>query len=210
MKGSSVTVVQPNTSTTEKEQQQKEQPKKDEPPKTNKAVPFIQLYKFTTTKERIGIVVAIVCSMIAGFLVPFTIILYGSFLHGITDPSMKDNLLHSMYPTILEIVYTALGILISTYLSTLLWMRIGENQTHRLKKLYMRAVLYQEMSWFDKRKEDSLTTRLAEDTQCIKDGTSEKMGLFITYLTQYLTAVVIAFWKGEYNTPSYIYSIHAL
>ncbi|KAI9477150.1 ABC transporter type 1, transmembrane domain-containing protein, partial [Zychaea mexicana] len=72
----------------------------------------------------------------------------------------------------------------------------GENQTRRIRMLYLHAILRQDMSWFDKAEEGSLTTRLASDTQTIQDGISEKFGMLVLCLSQFICGYVVAFVKG--------------
>lgn len=197
---SSITVVQQSQHSTkipilEKEDITQKKDKKPSPPEPKK-VSIVQLFRFSTPRERILIAIAILLSITAGFLNPFTIVLYGNFISGITDPSLKANLLQHVTPIILDITYTAIGVLVSTFVSNQLWIRTGENQAHRIRQLYLRSILHQDMSWFDMQKDDSLTSRLTEDTQAIQEGISEKTGLCITYLTQFITALVISFWKG--------------
>ncbi|KAJ3070270.1 ATP-binding cassette, sub-B (MDR TAP), member 4 [Podochytrium sp. JEL0797] len=49
---------------------------------------------------------------------------------------------------------------------------------------------------FDMAEEGSLTTRLAQDTSLIQDGISEKFGLCIQSVAQFLTGFIISFVKG--------------
>jgi ATP-binding cassette subfamily B (MDR/TAP) protein 1 len=56
--------------------------------------------------------------------------------------------------------------------------------------------MHQDMTWFDKADDGSLTTRLSSDTQIIQDGISEKFGLFITCVAQFIAGFIVAFVKG--------------
>jgi ATP-binding cassette subfamily B (MDR/TAP) protein 1 len=52
------------------------------------------------------------------------------------------------------------------------------------------------MGWFDKAEDGSLNTRLQSDSQLIQDGISEKFGLFIAAIAQFLSGFIISFVKG--------------
>lgn len=71
-----------------------------------------------------------------------------------------------------------------------------ERQTRRIRVAYVHAILRQDMGWFDKAEDGSLTTRLSGDTQLIQDGISEKFGLFVTAISQFVSGFVISFVKG--------------
>jgi ATP-binding cassette subfamily B (MDR/TAP) protein 1 len=62
--------------------------------------------------------------------------------------------------------------------------------------MYVHSILRQDMGWFDKAEEGSLTTRLAADTNLIQDGISEKFGILIQCFAQFTAGFVIAFVKG--------------
>lgn len=161
------------------------------------SVSIIQLFRFATLKERIMICIAIICSAGTGALQPVSILLYGAFISTLTG-SLSDtsNLLDLTLPVIYTMVYMGTASLIAAYVSTCLWILTGESQTRRIRLLYLKSVLHQDMSWFDQSKEGSLNTRLASDTQLIQDGISEKAGLLISFFAQFVGGFVVAFVKG--------------
>ncbi|KAJ3123936.1 Multidrug resistance protein 1 [Physocladia obscura] len=151
-------------------------------------LPKVPVYRLTACKS---ISVAAVFSIGIGALIPSSILILGNVLNsagsllgggslpaGVTfDPS-------PMYPTILDFVYFGISMMIAGYLSQALWTLSGENQGRRIREL------------FDMAEEGSLTTRLAQDTNLIQDGISEKFGLCIQSVAQFVTGFVIAFVKG--------------
>ncbi|KAI8620675.1 putative ABC transporter protein [Chytriomyces sp. MP71] len=184
-----------------------------EPKKKEPAVPLLQLFRFADTKDRIMLVIGFIFSVGIGALIPGAILVLGSLLGngslfagaggsspssmqrpvGAAPPTLDPT---SVYPQILAFVYIGIAMLISGYASQALWVLAGENQARRIRELYMRSILRQDMSWFDLAEEGSLTTRLAQDTGLIQDGISEKAGLCVQCIAQFLTGFVIAFAKG--------------
>lgn len=160
-------------------------------------VSLLQLFRFSTIKERLLIICAIICSAAAGALQPVSILIYGSFISNLSE-ALNDtsNLLDILLPIIHTIAYLGTAALVAAYISTSFWILTGENQARRIRSLYLQSVLRQDMSWFDTATEDSLNTRLAADTQLIQDGISEKFGLFISFLAQFIGGYVVAFIKG--------------
>lgn len=162
------------------------------------SVSIIQLFRFATAKERIMILVACVFSAGAGALQPISILMYGSLISKLTG-SLFDlsNLLNVTLPIIHIMVYMGTASLVAAYVSTCLWIMTGENQTRRIRSMYLHSVLKQDMAWFDSASEGSLNARLASDTQLIQDGISEKFGLFISFLAQFIGGFIVAFIKGN-------------
>ncbi|KAL7331771.1 hypothetical protein PS15p_203920 [Mucor circinelloides] len=162
------------------------------------SVSVFRLFRFATFRERIMICIAMVFSAGTGALQPVSILIYGTFISTLTS-SLSDtsHLVELTLPIIHTMVYMGTASLIAAYVSTCLWILTGESQTRRIRSLYLKSVLHQDMTWFDQSKEEgSLNTRLASDTQLIQDGISEKAGLLISFFAQFVGGFVVAFIKG--------------
>lgn len=171
--------------------------KKPKPP----SVSMLQLFRFSTPKEKLMIVIAAILSSATGALQPASMVIYGSFISNLTQ-SLQDpsHILENTLPVIRTMAYFGTAILFAAYVSNSFWIITGESQTRRIKGLYVHAALRQEMSWFDEASEGSLNTRLATDTQLIQDGISEKFGRFIMFFSQFIGGFVVAFTRGIQST----------
>lgn len=172
--------------------------KKKEKKKKDPTVSFLQLFRFATKFERMLIIIAFIFSAGVGALQPISIIILGQFLNNMTTALAlpPDEMVAFMHPVIMTFVYMGIGALFGAYICQCIWVMTGESQTRRIRQLYVHSILRQDMGWFDMAEEGSLTTRLASDTNMIQDGISEKFGLFVQCLAQFITGFVIAFVKG--------------
>ncbi|CAB4426285.1 unnamed protein product [Rhizophagus irregularis] len=78
------------------------------------------------------------------------------------------------------------------------WIATGERITRRIREQYLRAVLRQDIAYFDKLGAGEVTTRITNDTNLIQDGISEKVSMAFTFLVQFFASFTIAFiinWK---------------
>lgn len=182
----------------------KEKPvKKGKKPK-EPTVSTLQLFRFATRKERVMLLLALFFSAASGALQPVAIITYGTYISSLTgNLSMKDTLLQQTLPVIHIMAYMGTASLIAAYFANCLWVLTGDSQTRRIRSLYLHAILRQDMSWFDKHEDGSLNTRLASDTQIIQDGISEKFGLMVTLIAQFLGGLIVAFVKGNKKLDSF-------
>ncbi|KAI8086524.1 P-loop containing nucleoside triphosphate hydrolase protein [Halteromyces radiatus] len=181
--------------------------KKKEKKKKEPSVPIYRLFRFATAGDLALIALACIFSAGIGAIQPATIVIFGNFLGqvqstfsatmmpgAVCEPSNKG--LDATMGLILTFVYMGTAVLIAAYLTNAFWVWTGERQTRRIRTAYVHAILRQEMGWFDKAEEGSLTTRLAADTQLIQDGISEKFGLFVAAIAQFISGFIIAFVKG--------------
>ncbi|KAI8799281.1 P-loop containing nucleoside triphosphate hydrolase protein [Cladochytrium replicatum] len=170
-------------------------------------VPLFSLWRYASRSDLILICVASVLSAGIGALIPAAITVFGAFLDGnsamfagvqkcVGNQLIPPIDMDSNSKVILMFVYFGIAMMFAGYFSQMLWVLTGENQSKRIREKYVAAILRQDMGWFDKAEEGSLTTRLAQDTQLIQDGISEKAGLTIQALAQFVTGFVIAFVKG--------------
>ncbi|KAI8098769.1 P-loop containing nucleoside triphosphate hydrolase protein [Halteromyces radiatus] len=185
----------PETSTNDQSSKSSKKYKKEK----KKSVPVHQLFRFANGLDRVLILVGLLCSAATGALVPIGIIVFGKYLNVLID-SLSDpsKIVDETLPVILTLVYMGIGLFVAAYLAQCCWIITGESQTRRIRFKYLHSVLRQDMSWFDKAEEGSLTTRLSADAQLIQDGISEKFGLFTVCMAQLLSGYITALatnWK---------------
>ncbi|KAI9311515.1 P-loop containing nucleoside triphosphate hydrolase protein [Dichotomocladium elegans] len=170
----------------------------DQPKAKGKTVAIYSLFRFATPYELFLIVVAAILSTIIGAVQPVNILIFGKFLSTFADvfTTPGASLLDAGYDIILIFVYLGIATLVASYTAQALWTLTGARQTRRIRQKYVHAILRQDMGWFDKAEEGSLTTRLATDTQTIQTGISEKFGQVITGVAAFVSSLVVAFTQG--------------
>ncbi|GAA5812686.1 hypothetical protein MFLAVUS_006143 [Mucor flavus] len=163
----------------------------------SESVPLLKLFQFATKLDLCLIIIAAITSCIAGAIQPVSILFFGNVLKNMGEAVTKhQNLMDKVLPIILLYVYMGTGVTIAAYVSNCLWILTGENQTRRIRQLYVHSILRQDMTWFDKSEEGSLTTRLAADITIIQEGISEKFGMFLMCFAQFVGGCSVAFLKG--------------
>lgn len=152
----------------------KSKKKKKEKKEKQPAVPIHKLFRFATPIEAAMVLTACLLSAAVGAIQPLSIIIFGQFLGniGTSLSSTQDfeKLARDTHPLVLTFVYMGTGVLIAAYTTHCFWVLSGELQVRRIRTMYVHAILRQDMGWFDKAEEGSLTTRLATDTQLIQEG----------------------------------------
>ena len=75
-------------------------------------------------------------------------------------------------------------------------MITGEKQTNRYRREYFRAILRQDISYFDAGNPSELTSRIASETFTIQGAIGEKVSTFIQTVAQAAAGFVVAYVKG--------------
>lgn len=100
--------------------------------------------------------------------------------------------------TTYAIYYLIIGgaVLFSGYLQIACFMTACERQVNKIRKHFFRAILRQEIGWFDKHQSGELTTRLSDDLERVREGIGDKLSLLIQFTAQFFAGFAIGFWKS--------------
>ncbi|KAM0028059.1 putative ABC-type xenobiotic transporter [Helianthus debilis subsp. tardiflorus] len=89
-----------------------------------------------------------------------------------------------------------------------MWMATGERQAARIRNLYLKAILRQDVSFFDKETHTGeVIGRMSGDTVLIQNAMGEKVGKFIQLMSTFVGGFIIAFIKGRLLTLVMLSSI---
>ncbi|XP_043397021.1 ATP-dependent translocase ABCB1 isoform X2 [Chelonia mydas] len=109
-----------------------------------------------------------------------------------TDPEKR-----SKTTTLLSLMFLVLSVisLVTHIIQGFMFGKSGEVLTKRLRFLSFKALIQQEIGWYDDHKNaiGVLLTRLATDASQIKGATGSQLGLFTKAACTLLTAIIIAF-----------------
>ncbi|KAK9292784.1 hypothetical protein L1049_020764 [Liquidambar formosana] len=90
-------------------------------------------------------------------------------------------------------------------------MVTGERQTARIRNMYLKTILRQDITFFDKETNTGeVVGRMSGDTVLIQDAVGEKVGKFVQLISTFIGGFVIAFIKGWLLTLVILTSIPLL
>lgn len=96
---------------------------------------------------------------------------------------------------VLYFVYIGIAEFATVYVSTVGFIYTGEHITQKIRQEYLKAILRQNVAFFDNIGAGEITTRITADTNLIQDGISQKVGLTLTAIATFITAFIIAYLK---------------
>ncbi|KAL2914037.1 hypothetical protein HK105_206482 [Polyrhizophydium stewartii] len=168
-------------------------------------VGYTKLFRYSTAADRVLMAIAALAATAAGAALPLMAIIMGdltdvfarwtvqSFQGQFVTP---DELSSEVTSKVLYLVYIAVGSFAATYIYMSFSVHASERQTHALREQYLRAVIRQNIGWFDNVGAGEVATRITTDTMLIQDGIGEKLPLVLNQIATFLSGFVIAFTKS--------------
>lgn len=114
------------------------------------------------------------------------------------DPRLPDgytthNFEHDVNGRIMMSVYMGIGLFITATIQVMCFLVASENIMHRLRSEFFRSILRQDISWFDKNNTGTLSPKLFDNLERIKEGTGDKVALAVQFTAQFFGGLIIAF-----------------
>ncbi|KAL2236604.1 UNVERIFIED_CONTAM: ABC transporter B family member 11 [Sesamum indicum] len=183
--------------------------KAEEKQATN-TVPFYKLFTFADSMDKILMIVGSIGGIGNGLCLPLMTILFGELIDSFGQNQSKD-VVSVVSKVALKFVYLAMGCGAAAFLQVSCWMITGERQAARIRSLYLRTILQQDVAFFDKETNTGeVVGRMSGDTVLIQDAMGEKVGKFIQLVSTFVGGFVIAFIKGWLLTLVMLSSIPLL
>ncbi|XP_013931904.1 PREDICTED: ATP-binding cassette sub-family B member 5 isoform X2 [Thamnophis sirtalis] len=143
------------------------------------------------------IAIGIVAAAIGGGVTPAFAVLFGKIIGAFQE---QDDVKKSQKTVLYSIMFLVLGVisLITYIIQGFTFGKSGEALTMRLRSLSFKALLQQEIGWFDDHNNaiGVLLTRLSTDASQVKGATGSRLALMTMTFFTLVTALIIAFANG--------------
>ncbi|KAK0464466.1 P-loop containing nucleoside triphosphate hydrolase protein [Desarmillaria tabescens] len=179
-------------------------------------ISFTELFRFSTKFELFIDAIALVAAAAAGAgSGPLMTLLFGNLTNGfvvfqsvvnqvdqgnqqaINDlPAAAASFRHEAGKDALYLVVIGIGLFACTYLYMYVWVYTAEANAKRIRERYLRAVLRQDIPFFDKVGAGEVATRIQTDTHLVQQGMSEKVALVVTFLSAFVTGFILAYIRS--------------
>ena len=162
-----------------------------------KPISYCKLYTYISGVEKVFLIVGTLASMATGVGLPLIAIMFGDITNDakITDSDFS-GIANSMKPTAYRMFYIGAAIFVTSYLMFAFWMMLGERVAIQIRVAYFRAVLRQDVEWFDTSNPQELSTKINQQCMLVQKAVGEKVATVIMGLMMLLTGLFIAFFRG--------------
>ncbi|KAF8506439.1 P-loop containing nucleoside triphosphate hydrolase protein [Gautieria morchelliformis] len=174
---------------------------------------FTELFRYATKFELFLDFIGLCAAAAAGAAQPLMSLLFGNLTQAFTDfgkilaqtnppadpATIKAAANHFKSVAALDasyLTYIGLGMLVLTYTYMYIWVYTGEIMAKRLREQYLRAILRQDIAFFDNVGAGEVATRIQTDTHLVQQGTSEKVALVVYFMGSFFCGFILAYAKS--------------
>jgi ATP-binding cassette, subfamily B (MDR/TAP), member 1 len=165
-------------------------PAAEKPP----TVPFIKLFRFTTTVEKLMMAFGCVCAFLHGAMLPLWTIVFGSVINALASPDMDmAKLVKDIGGLAKWFVVLAVIAFVVSFFQVRMQMVVAQRTSTRIRTLYFRSLMRQDFEWYDGELSGELTTRVSSDVDLIQAGIGDKVGSAVQFVSSFVVGFLIAF-----------------
>ncbi|KAG7995640.1 hypothetical protein I3843_01G120500 [Carya illinoinensis] len=163
--------------------------------KASNTVPYYKLFSFADFLDYLLMFVGTVAAVGSGSSMPFMTIIFRDTADSLEK---EKDLVHEVSKVFfIKFVYLALGSSVASFLQVACWTVTGERQAARIRSLYLKTILRQDISFFGKEiKTGEIAGRMSGDIVLIQNALGKKVRKFIQLVGTFIGGFVIAFVKG--------------
>ncbi|GLT80986.1 hypothetical protein SLA2020_523950 [Shorea laevis] len=179
--------------------------------KDERTVPYYKLFSFADPLDYLLMSVGTIGAAGNGLCMPLLTLIFGDVVNAFGQNADIKEVVHDVSKVNLYFVYLAIGSGIAAFLEITCWVITGERQAARIRTMYLKTILRQDIAFFDKDTQTGeIISRISGDTVLIQESMGEKVGRFIQLIAAFIGGFAIAFSKGWLLTLVLISSIPPL
>lgn len=132
-----------------------------------------------------------------GFTTPLVLFISSQLMNHIGNVSSftTGTFLQDINKNVVALLYLACGSFVACFLEGYCWTRTGERQAARMRARYLKAVLRQDVGYFDLHvtSTSEVITSVSNDSLVIQDVLSEKVPNFLMNASMFVGSYIVAF-----------------
>jgi ATP-binding cassette, subfamily B (MDR/TAP), member 1 len=168
--------------------------KNDAPSGPVKKVALRQLFRFADRLDTTMFALCIFLNAAQGAAFPAFAYILGSILTAVA--ATKAAFVEQVEGFCLYFLYIGGGLVVIAFLASLFGAISSERQANRIRVAYFKAMLRQDVGWFDVNAPGEVASRMQEDTTSVQGGINESIGQAVQYIFTFLIGLIIGFIRS--------------
>ncbi|KAI5014589.1 hypothetical protein ZWY2020_055979 [Hordeum vulgare] len=161
---------------------------------------FMEMVRYADTHDLCLMMLGVLGSFGDGIMQPLLMLVIGDIINSYGAAGSAGSAFSSsdVDKFALRLLYVAIAVGACSFLEGVCWTRTAERQASRMRRLYLEAVLRQEVHFFDAAPSSQSTTfgiitTISDDADTIQDFLSEKLPMVLANVTLFFGAMSVCF-----------------
>lgn len=163
------------------------------------SVSFSKLYSHASSGDMPFLYIGAFCAMLTGVGLPASIYLFGNAIDTFTDLT-KPHAIQHMLDTVrrIALIFTAVGVGVwfTSYIYFAFLLIFAQRVMRKMRLAYLKAILEQEIGWFDSINPQELASKISKETLSIEQAIGDKLGQLLMAIGFCISGIIIAFTRG--------------
>lgn len=156
-------------------------------------VSFFKLFAHADVRDKICITFGTLFAIASGTGFPLNILIFRSIINEFTGTAFVPSVVYDIVRW-----FAVLGacLFVVNFLQSVLFAISASRQSRRIRLSFFKAVLRQDVTWFDEQSTGALMNKLTQNIDNIEEGIGTKFGEFIMNMSGFFCGIIIAFAVG--------------
>lgn len=166
------------------------------PSKKINKIGIFEIFKYASAKQKVGLFIAIILSIIHGVTWPFFGAIFGKVTSDLTPDKNPEAIEDAAGRSALFLFGLAFVTMVSASASFTIIRAIGIKITENIKKAYFRKILEMDVSWFDLNNPEKITPNFTEEIGGFSKGCGTSLQIFFFAFSMGVGGVSVGFVIG--------------
>ncbi|XP_047064122.1 ABC transporter B family member 15-like [Lolium rigidum] len=159
---------------------------------------FLEIVRYADAHDMCLMVLGVLGSFVDGMMQPLTMLVLGDIVNSYGGAG-TDFSTSTVDKFALRLLYVAIAVGSCSFLEGMCWTRTAERQASTMRRLYLEAVLRQEVEFFDAAPSSQPTTfrvisTISDDADTIQDFIGEKLPMVLANMTLFFGSLAVCFF----------------
>ncbi|EDK31467.1 multidrug resistance protein-like transporter family ABC domain protein (macronuclear) [Tetrahymena thermophila SB210] len=159
-------------------------------------ISFFKLFRYATKFDWILMTVGAIAAIANGIALPLFALIFGQMTDSFGPTSTGDQIVDAAGTQSLYFLYIGLGTFFLSWVQMSCWMISGERQSITFRKEYFKAVLSQEVGWYDMINPNELASKIATECFQIQGAIGEKVPTYLMTVFMTLGGFAVGYARG--------------
>jgi len=163
-----------------------------------KAIAFHRFFEHNSRRDNVMMAVGTIAAIIAGLFLPSIALIMGSIASNFGDDGLDPaDMSEVIANTSKWVALVAAVIMIFSYIFFSFWQCLAENISLNLRKMYLKALLNQEVAYFERMKIEQIPAKMGEIFETVQSSVGEKYANLIFACSTGVGGCIFAFYTGK-------------